>query len=45
MTRGNIPLRRFGRAVDIAEVVAFLASDRANFISGQKIDVDGGYGV
>jgi NAD(P)-dependent dehydrogenase (short-subunit alcohol dehydrogenase family) len=45
VTRGNIPLRRFGRAVDIAEVVAFLASDRANFISGQKIDVDGGYGV
>lgn len=45
VTRGNIPLRRFGRAIDIAETVAFLASDRANFISGQKIDVDGGYGV
>jgi 3-oxoacyl-[acyl-carrier protein] reductase len=45
VTRGNIPLRRFGTADDIAEAVCFLASDAANFISGQKIDVDGGYGV
>jgi 3-oxoacyl-[acyl-carrier protein] reductase len=41
----NIPLRRFGNAADIAEAVCFLASDRAGFISGQKLDVDGGYGV
>ena len=45
VTRGKIPLRRFGTATDIAESVAFLASDRAGFISGQKLDVDGGYGV
>jgi NAD(P)-dependent dehydrogenase (short-subunit alcohol dehydrogenase family) len=45
ITKGNIPLRRFGQAVDIAEAVCFLASDRAGFISGQKLDIDGGYGV
>lgn len=41
--RANIPLRTFGDADDIAEAVCFLASDRADFISGQKLDVDGGY--
>lgn len=41
--RASIPMRRFGNAVDIAEAVCFLASDRAAFISGQKLGVDGGY--
>jgi len=41
----NIPLRRFGDAEDIAEAVCFLASPRADYISGQKLDVDGGFGV
>jgi NAD(P)-dependent dehydrogenase (short-subunit alcohol dehydrogenase family) len=38
-----IPLRRFGTAEDVAEAVCFLASDRAAFITGQTLNVDGGY--
>ena len=43
--RANIPMRRFGTASDIAEAVCFLASDRARYISGQHLAVDGGYTV
>lgn len=45
MTMSRIPLKRFGSAADIAEAVCFLASDAAGFISGQKLNVDGGYTV
>lgn len=38
----TIPLRRFGRPDDIAYAVLFLASDYANFITGEMMDVDGG---
>jgi 2-hydroxycyclohexanecarboxyl-CoA dehydrogenase len=39
----GIPLGRLGTPDDIANAVIFLASDRANFITGQTISVDGGY--
>jgi NAD(P)-dependent dehydrogenase (short-subunit alcohol dehydrogenase family) len=38
----NTPLRRIGVPEDVADVVAFLASDAARFITGQTIYVDGG---
>jgi 3-oxoacyl-[acyl-carrier protein] reductase len=38
----NIPLGHHGDPEDIANLVAFLASDRAKFITGQAINVDGG---
>lgn len=38
----QIPLKRVGEPKDIAEMVAFLASDKASYITGQVISVDGG---
>lgn len=38
----TIPLKKFGEAADIAQTVCFLASDAANYITGQVIQVDGG---
>jgi 3-oxoacyl-[acyl-carrier protein] reductase len=38
----QIPLGRFGKVQDIADMVCFLASDKANYITGQVISVDGG---
>ena len=37
-----IPLQRFGQPEDVAELVAFLASGSAGYITGQVIAIDGG---
>ena len=39
--RDNLPFGRFGRAEEVGDVVAFLASPRASWISGASITVDG----
>ncbi|MDP4087933.1 MAG: 3-oxoacyl-[acyl-carrier-protein] reductase [Bacillota bacterium] len=38
----SIPLKRLGKTSDVAEAVAFLASEGASYITGQVINVDGG---
>ena len=38
----RIPLKRFGKPEDVAELVAFLASERASYITAQVIGIDGG---
>jgi 3-oxoacyl-[acyl-carrier protein] reductase len=38
----QIPLKRFGKAEDVAQLCLFLASEQANYITGQTISVNGG---
>jgi 3-oxoacyl-[acyl-carrier protein] reductase len=43
MPRRPLPIGRIGQPEDLAAIVAFLASDRAGFITGTAINVDGGW--
>ncbi len=38
----KIPLNRFGKTKDVADLVCFLCSERSNYITGQIINIDGG---
>jgi 3-oxoacyl-[acyl-carrier protein] reductase len=40
----EIPMGRFGRADEVGDLVAYLASDRASWITGACVPVDGGQG-
>lgn len=42
MVKQMVPARRVGRADEVADLVAFLCSDRAAYISGQTISINGG---
>ena len=43
--QNRVPLKRFGQPEDIAELVTFLASDKASFITGAEYNIDGGINV
>ena len=40
---GRIPVGRLGRPQDVADVVTFLASEHAGYITGEVVDVNGGF--
>lgn len=43
--QAGLCLKRWGKPEEVAEAVAYLASSKAGYVTGQMISVDGGYGV
>ena len=41
----KIPLNRYGNTIDISNMVCFLSSEKANYITGQTINIDGGLAI
>ena len=40
--RGRIPMQRYGHVAEVSELIAFLASSKSSYITGQNIRIDGG---
>jgi NAD(P)-dependent dehydrogenase (short-subunit alcohol dehydrogenase family) len=40
--RSRIPMGRYGTVEEVAELIAFLASGRSSYVTGQNIRIDGG---
>jgi 3-oxoacyl-[acyl-carrier protein] reductase len=40
--KGQIPLGRFGKPEEVAELALFLSSEKSDYITGQVINIDGG---
>lgn len=43
MVRQSVPLGRYAEPVDIANTVLYLASEKASFVTGTAMEVDGGF--
>ena len=41
----QIPLKRYGTPQDVADLTAFLAGDKSNYITGQVFSIDGGMSI
>ena len=42
-TLSRIPLKRWGTPEEISEIIAFMLSNKSNYIQGENINVDGGW--
>ena len=40
--RARIPMGRYGRVEEVAELILYLATDRSSYVTGQNIRIDGG---
>jgi 3-oxoacyl-[acyl-carrier protein] reductase len=43
--KGSIPLKRLGSAEEVSDGIVFLLSDKASYITGQVLDINGGLGI